>query len=69
MALRMIELYLPKEESRRVHKVLRAAPIAMLGSWEETVSETRVLVRALVPAEETQAGLDLSRVARAVRTA
>jgi uncharacterized hydrophobic protein (TIGR00341 family) len=59
MTLRLVEMFLPPDRSKEVHKVLSAAPVSLLGSWEEAVSDKAALVRVLVSADETEALLDL----------
>lgn len=57
MALRLIEVFLPAEEKKRFHEILKDHEI--LGSWQEGLSEGRILIKLLLPTEQTGAVLDL----------
>lgn len=57
MALRLIELFIPKENSQEVEQLLKEHQI--LGVWREHLSEGDLLVRILLPTEETEAVLDI----------
>jgi len=57
MALRLIEVFLPVEERDRIQDTLKDHKI--LGSWQEGLSEGKILIKLLLPAEETGAVLDL----------
>jgi uncharacterized hydrophobic protein (TIGR00341 family) len=57
MALRLIEVFLPEDQKSRVEEVLKDHKI--LGSWQEELSEGKILIKLLLPAEETGAILDL----------
>jgi uncharacterized hydrophobic protein (TIGR00341 family) len=57
MALRLIEIFLPSEEKHRLKEVLGDSQV--LGSWQQKLSEGKILTRILVPSEETGPLLDL----------
>ncbi len=57
MALRLIEVFLPKDQKDRVQELLKDHKV--LGSWQEGLSEDKILMKLLLPAEETGAVLDL----------
>jgi uncharacterized hydrophobic protein (TIGR00341 family) len=57
MALRLIEVFLPAEEENRIHEILKDHSI--LGSWQEGLSQGQILIRLLLPAEQTGEVLDL----------
>jgi uncharacterized hydrophobic protein (TIGR00341 family) len=57
MALRLIELFLPKDQKDRVQELLKNHKV--LGSWQQELSEGKILIKLLLPAEETGAVLDL----------
>jgi uncharacterized hydrophobic protein (TIGR00341 family) len=57
MALRLIEIFLPVDEKDRIQELLKDHKI--LGSWQEGLSEGKILIKLLLPAEETGAVLDL----------
>jgi uncharacterized hydrophobic protein (TIGR00341 family) len=57
MALRLIEVFLPAGEKNRVQKMLKDQKI--LGNWQEGLSQDQILVKLLLPAEESGAVLDL----------
>jgi len=57
MPLRLIELVLPEGTRHGVRELLKDRPV--LGLWDERVSEDQVLVRILLPTEETEPVLDL----------
>jgi uncharacterized hydrophobic protein (TIGR00341 family) len=57
MALRLIELILPKEDSKEVQVLLKDH--VALGVWHEKLSEDKILVRVLLSAEESEAMLDI----------
>lgn len=57
MALRLIEIFLPVDEKNRVHELLKEHKI--LGSWQERLSEGKILIKILLTTEETGAVLDL----------
>ena len=57
MALRLVELFLPKDQKDRVQKLLKNHKV--LGSWQEELTEGKILIKLLLPAEETGAVLDL----------
>jgi len=57
MALRLIEIFLPVDEKDRIQKLLKDHKV--LGSWQQELSEGKILIKLLLPAEETGAVLDL----------
>lgn len=57
MALRLIEIFLPDDQKGRVQEVLKNQRV--LGSWQQELSEGKIIVRLLLEAEETGAVLDL----------
>jgi len=57
MALRLIEIFLPDDQKGRVQEVLKDHRV--LGSWQQELSEGKIIVRLLLEAEETGAVLDL----------
>ncbi len=57
MALRLIEIFLPADQKNRVQEILKDRHI--LGTWQEGSPEGKVLIKLLLPAEETGAVLDL----------
>ncbi len=57
MALRLIEVFLPAEEKTRFDQILKEHKI--LGSWQEGLAEGKILIKILLPAEETGEVLDL----------
>jgi uncharacterized hydrophobic protein (TIGR00341 family) len=57
MALRLIEVFLPEDQKDRVQELLKNHKV--LGSWQEELSEGKILIKLLLPAEETGAVLDL----------
>ncbi len=57
MALRLIEVFLPAEEKNRLEEILKDHKI--LGSWQEELSEGKILTKLLLPAEQTGEVLDL----------
>jgi uncharacterized hydrophobic protein (TIGR00341 family) len=57
MALRLIEVFLPLDQKERVQEVLKEHTV--LGSWEEKLLEGNILIRLLLPGEETEVVLDL----------
>lgn len=57
MALRLIEVFLPLEEKDRIQDTLKDHKI--LGSWQEGLSEGKILIKLLLSTEETGAVLDL----------
>ena len=57
MALRLIEIFLPVDEKDRVREALKDYKV--LGTWQQELSEDKILIKLLLPAEETGAVLDL----------
>ena len=57
MALRLIEAVLPKQYQQKAQEILKDHKI--LGIWQQGLSEEKVLVRVLLPTEETEEVLDL----------
>jgi uncharacterized hydrophobic protein (TIGR00341 family) len=57
MALRLIEIYLPANERNRAEQILKDHQ--MLGTWQAGLMEDQILIRLLLPTEETGAILDL----------
>ncbi len=57
MALRLIEVYLPAEEKNRFQETLKDHEV--LGSWQEGLTEGRVLAKLLLPTEKSGEVLDL----------
>jgi uncharacterized hydrophobic protein (TIGR00341 family) len=57
MALRLIEIYLPSSEKDRAEQILKDHQ--MLGTWKEELMEGQILIRLLLPMEQTGAILDL----------
>jgi uncharacterized hydrophobic protein (TIGR00341 family) len=57
MALRLIELILPEERSKKVQELIK--DYKPLGIWYEKLSENKILVRVLLSTEETEAVLDI----------
>ena len=57
MPLRLIEIYLPANEKNRAEQILKDHQ--MLGIWQEGLMEDQILIRLLLPTEETGAILDL----------
>ncbi len=57
MALRLIQVFLPKTEKDQVQEILKDHKV--LGIWQEGVSENQVLVRILLFAEDTETVLDI----------
>jgi uncharacterized hydrophobic protein (TIGR00341 family) len=57
MALRFIEAFLPPTDETRIKEVLKDQKV--LGIWQETLSENQILVKILVPSEETEHVLDI----------
>ncbi len=57
MALRLIEVFLPADEKTRFDQILKDHKI--LGSWQEGLAEGKILIKLLLPAEETGEVLDL----------
>jgi len=57
MALRLIEAVLPKKYEHKAQEILKDHKV--LGIWQSGLSEEQILVRVLLPMEETEAVLDL----------
>jgi uncharacterized hydrophobic protein (TIGR00341 family) len=57
MALRLIELILPEDQKKYLQELLKDRQL--LGIWYEKLLEDRILVRILLPAEETEALMDI----------
>ena len=57
MALRLIEMVLPEENSEGVHELLKGQQV--LDIWYESLLEGQVLVKILLLAEKTQTVLDI----------
>ena len=57
MGLRLIEVFLAEDQRNRVQEVLKEQKV--LGSWEQRLLEGKILIKLLLPAEETGAVLDL----------
>ena len=57
MALRMVEIFAPSEEMERIGQVLEEHRAS--DSWHDRLSEGRVLIRVFLPAERTEALLDV----------
>jgi uncharacterized hydrophobic protein (TIGR00341 family) len=57
MALRLIEVFLPQQNVPQLKEALKEREV--LGIWEEVLSGNEILVRILLPGEETEAVLDL----------
>ncbi len=59
MALRLIEVYLPLEQSERLYELVGPdADERTIGIWEEWSSDDQVLIRLLADVEETEGLLD-----------
>jgi uncharacterized hydrophobic protein (TIGR00341 family) len=57
MALRMVEIFIPTEKEKQLRELLEEhQPIDI---WSDRISESRTLVRMLVPSEDTEAVLDI----------
>ncbi|HUG90793.1 MAG TPA: TIGR00341 family protein [Planctomycetaceae bacterium] len=56
MALRLIQIFLPENDSACVEDLFRDRPI--LGSWQESSAGGQVVMHVLLDAEETEALLD-----------
>ena len=57
MALRLIEMILPQEDKIVAYELLKEFKI--ISVWDEKSSENRLNMKLLVPAEETEAALDV----------
>jgi len=57
MALRLIEVFLPKDQKDRVQELLKN--LRVLGGWQEELSEGKILTKLLLPAEQAGEVLDL----------
>jgi len=57
MALRLIELILPEDQSKYVQELLKDHQA--LGIWHERLLEDKILVRVLLPAEQTEKVMDI----------
>lgn len=57
MALRLIEMVLPEQKSKRLEELL--ADRKPLGVWHQELQDDKILVRVLLSTEETEATLDL----------
>lgn len=57
MALRLIEIHLPKEQTTNIQELLKDHEV--LGIWHETIAENQILVKVLLDAGETEPILDL----------
>jgi uncharacterized hydrophobic protein (TIGR00341 family) len=57
MALRLIEIYLPASEKDRAEQILKDHQT--LGTWQAGLRDNQILIRLLLPTEETGAILDL----------
>lgn len=57
MALRLMEIIIPKENVAETHQLLEAAPIQ--GIWEESDAESKVLFKVLLPVEKTENVMDI----------
>ena len=57
MALRLIELILPEDQSKYVQELLKDHQA--LGIWHERLLENKILVRVLLPAEKTEKVMDI----------
>lgn len=56
MNLRLLKIFLPLEEKTKADEILVKADINEF--WHDRISDKKVLIRALVPAERTEAFLD-----------
>ncbi len=57
MALRLMEIIVPKENIAEAHQLLEQAPIQ--GIWEESDAESKVLFKVLLPVEKTETVMDI----------
>jgi uncharacterized hydrophobic protein (TIGR00341 family) len=57
MALRLIELILPEDQSKYVQDLLK--DYNAVGIWHEKLLENKILVRVLLPAEQTEEVMDI----------
>jgi uncharacterized hydrophobic protein (TIGR00341 family) len=57
MALRLIEIYLPANEKDRAEQILKDHQV--LGTWHAGLMEDQILIRLLLPTEQTGEILDL----------
>lgn len=57
MAQRLIEVVLPRQYEHKVQEILREHKV--LGMWQSGLSQDQVMVRVLLPTQETEAVLDL----------
>jgi uncharacterized hydrophobic protein (TIGR00341 family) len=57
MPLRLIEVFLPADEKNRLQEMLKDQKT--LGSWQEELSEGKILMRLLLPTQQTGTVLDL----------
>jgi uncharacterized hydrophobic protein (TIGR00341 family) len=57
MALRLIELILPEDQSKYVQELLKDHQA--LGIWHERLLDEKILVRILLPAEQTEKVMDI----------
>jgi len=56
MALRMVEIFVPTEKEKQLRELLEEHK--SIDIWSDRISESRTLIRVLVPSEETEAVLD-----------
>lgn len=57
MSLRLIELILPEDQSKHVQELLK--DYQAVGIWHEKLLEDKILVRVLLPAEQTEKAMDI----------
>jgi uncharacterized hydrophobic protein (TIGR00341 family) len=56
MALRLIELILPDDQIKRTEDILKDCQA--IGIWQETLQDSKILIRILLPAEKTEEAMD-----------
>ena len=56
MAMRLIEIYVPKQLEQSIQQTLEDHKV--LGVWQAGLSKNQIMVRVLLPTEETEAVLD-----------
>jgi uncharacterized hydrophobic protein (TIGR00341 family) len=57
MALRMIEIFVPTEKEQQLRKLVKE--FKSVDVWSDRLSESRTLVRMLVPTEDTERVMDI----------
>ncbi len=59
MALRMIEIFIPTEKEKQLQELLKEKEKGSIDIWSDRLSESRTLVRVLLPTEDTEAIMDI----------